>query len=75
MKKRFPPNDASRYLYETYGLSRTPRTLANLRSKGGGPAYIRVSPKEVLYTQDALDGWAESKIGASVENTAQEVAA
>ena len=57
-----------------YGLSRTPRTLANLRSKGGGPAYIRISPKEVVYPQDALDAWAESRFSAPVANTAQEVA-
>jgi predicted DNA-binding transcriptional regulator AlpA len=75
MTKRLSPHDASRYLREQYGLSRTIRTLANLRSKGGGPAYIRISPKEVVYSQDALDEWAESKIGATFANTAQEVAA
>jgi len=74
MTKRLSPHDASRYLREQYGLSRTIRTLANLRSRGGGPAYIRISPKEVVYSQDALDAWAESLFGEPVAHSAQEVA-
>lgn len=73
--RNYDPVDASNYLYNTHGLRRSPKTLANLRSKGGGPAYIRISPKEILYPEAALNEWAESKIGKTFVNTAQEVAA
>lgn len=72
MTKRYTPAGASQYLLDHYGLSRTPRTLSNLRCKGGGPRYIRISHKEVVYEQDMLDQWADSLYSPSVANTAQE---
>jgi hypothetical protein len=68
----FPPNEASEYLHLNYGIRRTARTLANLRSCGGGPRYYRVSRTEVLYSRRDLDHWAQSKLGGAVAHTAEE---
>jgi len=75
MMKHYSAVGASAYLYDNYGITRSAKTLGNLRTNGGGPRYIRVTPREVVYRQDDLEAWAQSLIGASVENTAQEAAA
>ncbi|QFY90318.1 hypothetical protein D5125_12950 [Magnetovirga frankeli] len=63
---------ASAYLKDQYGIQRTPRTLAKLRSVGGGPRFIRVSKTEVVYSTDDLDNWATQLLGPSFANTAEE---
>jgi len=67
-------HDASAYLAGQYGIRRKPRTLANYRRKGGGPEYHRVSPREVVYSVDALDKYAEQLIGKPIRHTAEEAA-
>ncbi len=42
---------AARYL----GLSNS--TLSKLRMSGSGPAYVKASPRMVLYLQRDLDAW------------------
>jgi hypothetical protein len=69
---RFKPQAASDYLFKAHGLRRSPRTLANLRYKGGGPRYTRVSAIEILYAQDDLDEWAESRTSRRFHHTAEE---
>ena len=32
--------------------------LAKLRTRGDGPPFIRLSPKKIVYSQDALEAWA-----------------
>jgi hypothetical protein len=36
-------------------LNVTPRTLKRWRLEGKGPAYIRISPKRVIYAKAAID--------------------
>ena len=57
--KRFRRSAASAYLRETWGISRTPQTLAKLACVGGGPKF-QYAGKIPLYPQDQLDLWAES---------------
>jgi hypothetical protein len=64
--------EAHQYLRETHGLVRAPRTLSNLRSKGGGPEYHRTPAGEVRYTQEALDAYAREQLGKPVRHTAEE---
>jgi len=68
----YQPKDASAYLLRAHGLKRSPRTLANLRSVGGGPEYFRASPTEVLYPAAALDAWAHEQLGPLARHTAEE---
>ena len=45
-------------LAERWGKSE--KTLANERTAGVGPDYIRVSPRRVVYPRDAVIAWEES---------------
>lgn len=46
--------EASHYLLNTWGISRTPKTLAKLAVTGGGPAYQK-DGRFPLYTVESLD--------------------
>ena len=37
-------------------------TFEKLRCRGGGPAYLRLSPRRVVYDIAALDAWARSRL-------------
>ena len=51
--------EASSYLRERHGVRREPKTLRNLRLRGGGPGYLRdLATGEVLYPSEGLDAWA-----------------
>ena len=64
-------NGASEYLMQQHGVKRAPRTLANLRSQGGGPCFRRISPVEVMYEDSELDRWVwEDLLGEPVSNNA-----
>lgn len=39
-------------------LAVAPKTLANWRSKGGGPVFCRLGKAAVRYTKGDLDAWA-----------------
>ena len=54
---------ASEYLRERWGLSYRRRTLVIYAARGTGPEYFRVGARAV-YTRQALDSWAESKVTA-----------
>ena len=62
--------DASRYLRDTWGMSRTPKTLAKLAVIGGGPAF-RKDGRFPLYESDALDEWAREQLSEPVRSTAE----
>ena len=49
------PNNAATYL----GLSSS--TLAKMRLRGDGPAYIRMTARAIAYDQDDLDIWVDSR--------------
>jgi hypothetical protein len=57
------------YLTGKYGFG-TERTLAKLAVVGGGPEY-RMAGRFPVYTLEALDNWALSKIGAPVRSTSE----
>lgn len=44
--------------------------LRKLRSVGGGPRFIRISPKKCMYTLEDMDAWVAEKSMAiaSVQN-------
>ncbi len=49
---------AAQYLADTYCLKLKTKSLANLRSKGGGPAYFKDRRTGVVYYSKAeLDRW------------------
>ena len=48
--------EASAYLREWHGISRTPATLASLAVRGGGPLF-RKAGRVPLYTRADLDAW------------------
>jgi hypothetical protein len=63
---------ASRYLRDTFGLSYSAKTLANLRSTGGGPMFF--AGARPLYPQSALDAWGRAKLGPLVASTSEAAA-
>ncbi len=51
------------------GLSR--RSLQRLRVSGGGPAFVRLSPRRIAYDAQSVAAWTEERTFAS---TAAEMA-
>jgi hypothetical protein len=68
-EKYFERPVAAQYLTEQRGLRTTANTLQKLASVGGGPVYQRFG-KRAVYTQEALDKWANSKLSAPLRSTA-----
>jgi len=66
---RLTRSDASSYLRERHGISRTVGTLAKLAVIGGGPSFRKVGARGVLYEVAELDRWAESIISAPRNST------
>ena len=62
--------EASNYLLETWGMSRTPKTLSKLAVIGGGPRFRR-DGRIPLYETAALDEWARAQLSKSVHSTAE----
>jgi len=65
--------DAAEYLTKTYGFG-AERTLAKGVVTGDTPEY-RKAGRIVLYTREALDNWARSKIGEPQRSTSDAKAA
>lgn len=68
--KRYRRVDASLYLKELWGISRTPNTLAKLAVTGGGPE-IEYDGRIPTYTEPSLDAFAESVLSPPVCSTAE----
>ena len=51
---------ASDYLRLRSGVQRSYHTLCNLRSRGGGPTYVRVGQFQIRYRSEALEQWAQT---------------
>ncbi len=62
--------DASRYLGQTWGIARSPATLAKYAVIGGGPMFYKAG-RWPLYSTADLDAWAQALIGEPVHSTAQ----
>ena len=56
---------ASERLRELHGLLRTPRTLAVMRSRGGGPGFVKRG-RSVAYAEFFIDQWADAVNGVEV---------
>jgi hypothetical protein len=54
---RLPPQAASRYLADTYGIANSVDTLARGRCVGTGPEFIRIG-RAIRYSRTALDAYA-----------------
>ncbi|RVD69858.1 MAG: hypothetical protein E5V62_03215 [Mesorhizobium sp.] len=61
---------ASQYLREQHGIQRAPATLETMRTKGGGPAFVKLGG-EVYYATEALDHWVEQKLSKPVYSTSE----
>ena len=61
--------EAASYLQANYGFG-AERTLAKGVVTGDTPAYHKAG-RIVLYTKDALDAWAQSKISPALQSTSQ----
>lgn len=64
---------ASKYLFDEWGISRTPSTLAKLAVIGGGPSFEK-DGRFPLYTEKALDDFARKTLSPVVQSTAELVA-
>lgn len=64
------PAEAAEYLTKHYKFG-SAKTLAKHRTIGGGPLYQKIGERVVLYTQQALDEWARSKISVPVSSTSE----
>jgi hypothetical protein len=62
--------DASKYLKDAWGLDYAVKTLAKLACIGGGPA-MEYAGRIPLYTESALDNFAQSKISPPVKSTSE----
>ena len=60
--------DAAHYVRETWGMPCSSKWLAKLAVVGGGPIY-RKAGRFPLYTQEDLDHWADSRLGAPRRST------
>ncbi len=68
--RRLRRKEASAYLRDEWGLSRTPKTLAKLATIGGGPPFEK-DGRVPLYTPPVLDAWARSQLSPLVHSTAE----
>jgi hypothetical protein len=64
----FMPRDiAAEYLKERYGHG-SPKTLAKIATKGGGPLYQKTGSR-VVYKVEDLDTWATSRMSGPKSST------
>jgi hypothetical protein len=69
----FTAEELSVFLWDNYRVQRSPRRLAQLRTTGGGPPYVR-DGIVARYPQDLAIAWVERLLGAPVRSTAEESA-
>ncbi len=73
---RLPPytaDELSAALWDCHRIQRSARCLAQLRSIGGGPPYVR-DGITARYPRDLAHAWAERLLGTPVSNTSEETA-
>lgn len=68
--RRVRRSEASVYLFKTWGIKRTPGTLAKLASTGGGPV-LEYDGRIPLHTLEALDNWARAQLSPPVASTSE----
>ena len=67
----YPTREASRYLDDQHGIRRTPATLSNYRVVGGSPRFRRIGTKQIAYTKEDLDAYAEALISGPIASTSE----
>ncbi|TLG75153.1 hypothetical protein [Methylocystis sp. B8] len=72
-RKFMRAKDAGVYLKDKFGFG-SEKSLNKLACLGGGPEFHKAGPAR-LYTPEALDEWAMSKIGAAQKSTSDTAAA
>ena len=65
MKERLTRKEAAEYLTEVLGTPVSFKTLQKYATVGGGPRYQKFG-RRVVYTQEWLREWTESKMGQQV---------
>ena len=68
--RRLRRKEASTYLRDQWGITRTPNTLAKLAVIGGGPPFEK-DGRIPLHTEEGLDEWARSQLSPVVRSTAE----
>lgn len=71
---RLRRTQASQYLLEKWGISRTPGTLAKLAVTGGGPRF-QYAGRFPLYPSSELDLWAETLLSPLKSSTSDKAGA
>lgn len=69
-KPRLRRFEVPEYLLLKFGITIAPATLAKLASTGGGPSFNKAN-RTPLYPTDALDVWAEKRLGRLVASTSE----
>ncbi len=62
--------DVPTYLLSRWGIKVAAQTLARMAVDGSGPVFQK-NGRAVLYTEAALDTWAESRLSAPVRSTSE----
>ena len=68
--RRLRRSEASQYLLNIWGISRTVKTLAKLAVTGAGPRFQK-DGRIPLYMEEWLDEWARDQLGPPVSSTAE----
>lgn len=66
----FRRDAASDYLKATFAIQAAPSYLAKMAVNGGGPEFHKAG-RWPIYSRDALDRWAMSRLGKLVATTAE----
>ena len=68
--RRLNRREASKYLLEEWGISRTPKTLAKLAVSGDGPMFEK-DGRIPLHTEEMLDDFARKQLSPPVFSTSE----
>ncbi len=69
---RHSPKAASHYLKVHHGLDYATKTLANWRSDGGGPAFVKIRGR-IYYDTADLDEWVQRNQSGKLAWSGQEI--
>ena len=66
----FRRKQASEYIERAYNAPCKPNTLAKMAVTGGGPEF-QLFGRFPLYSKEALDNWAKSRLSGPVSSTSE----
>lgn len=70
MTRFFTKKQASEYLTQTLGLPVAIKTLSKFITIGGGPEFQKFGTR-VVYSQQSLDAWAESRLSKPYKHSSE----